>query len=99
VAIPYPLRATAIALAGAAAYFALLWLFYTWAPYTAIPHWWRHFSPNAAAAVVTWFTLLNLGGAILAAIPVALGVVLGAKSHRVALGLIIGMIPALYIAV
>ena len=97
--IPYPLRATSIALAGAAVYFALLWLFYTWAPYTVIPHWWRNSSPNAAVAVVTWFTLLNVAGAILAAIPVALGVVLGTKTRRVALGLVIGMVPAFYIVV
>jgi ethanolamine transporter EutH len=64
-----------------------------------MPHWWRHFSPNAAAAVMTWFTLLNAGGAILAAIPVAFGVVLGTKTRQVALGLIIGLMPALYLAV
>jgi hypothetical protein len=99
VAIPYPLRTASIALAGGALYFALLWFFYTWAPYTAIPHWWRHLSPNAAAAVVAWFTLLNVGGAILAAIPVALGVVFSANTRRVVLGLVIGLMPALYIAV
>ncbi len=48
---------------------------------------------------MTWFTLLNAGGAILAAIPVAFGVVLGTKTRQVALGLIIGLMPALYLAV
>ncbi len=97
--ICYRLRTASIALAGAAVYFALLWFIYTWAPYTAMPHWLRHFSPNAAAAVVTWFTLLNAGGAILAAIPVALGVVRGTKTRQVTLGLFIGLMPALYLAV
>jgi hypothetical protein len=99
VAIPHPLRTVSIALAGAVVYFALLWLFYAIAPYSVIPHWWRHFSPNAAVAVVTWFTLLNVGGAILAAIPVALGVVLTSGSRGVVLGLVIGVMPALYMAV
>ncbi len=98
-AIPYPLRTVSIAIAGALVYFALLWLFYTIAPYTVIPHWWRHFSPNSTVAVVTWFTLLNVGGAILAAIPVALGVVLASGTSGVALGLVIGVMPALYMAV
>jgi hypothetical protein len=97
VANPQPLRSTLVALMGAAVYFALLWLFYAWAPYTVIPHWLRNSLPNARAALVTWFTLLNVGGAMLAAIPVALGIVLGVKSRRVALGMIIGVVPALYI--
>jgi hypothetical protein len=97
VANPPPLRSTLVALIGAAVYFALLWLFYAWAPYTVIPHWLRHFLPNARVALVTWFTLLNVGGAILAAIPVALGIVLGVNARRVALGMIIGVVPALYI--
>ncbi len=49
---------TSIALAGAAVYSALLGFISLWAPYTAMPHWWRNFSPNAGAAVVTWFTFL-----------------------------------------
>jgi hypothetical protein len=74
VAKPPPLRSTLVALVGAAVYFVLLWLLYARAPYAVIPHWWGHFMPNPPAALVTWFTLLNVGGAILAAIPVALGI-------------------------
>ena len=96
---PPRLRSTLVALVGAAVYFALLWLLYARAPYAVIPHWWRHFVPNAPVALVTWFTLLNVGGAILAAIPVALGIVLGTNARRVALGLVIGVVPALYIAI
>jgi hypothetical protein len=77
---------------------ALLGLLYSMAPYADIPHWWRHLLPNAPAAVATWFTLLNVGGAILAAIPVALGVVLGTKARGVLLGLVIGVVAVLYIA-
>jgi hypothetical protein len=91
------LRRVSVVLIGAALYFALLWLLYARAPYADIPHWWRRFMPNAPVALVTWVSLLNLGGAILAAIPVALGVLLGTKVHRVALGLAIGVVPALYI--
>jgi hypothetical protein len=95
----FPLRSILVALIGAAVYFALLWLLYARAPYAVIPHWWRHFVPNAPIALVTWFTLLNVGGAILAAIPVALGVVLGTAARRSRLALIIGVVPALYIVV
>ena len=91
------LRSVLVALAGAAVYTALLWLLYAKAPYAAIPHWWRHFTPNGPVALVTWFSLLNVGGAILAAIPVAFGLVLGLKVHRFALGLAIGVLPAVYI--
>jgi hypothetical protein len=94
-----PLRSALVALVGAVAYFALLRLLYARVPYAVIPHWWRQFVPNAAAALVTWFTLQNVGGAILAAIPVALGIVVGTKAHRVALGLVVGVVPALYIVV
>jgi hypothetical protein len=94
-----PLRSASIVLIGAAVYFAFLWLFYAMAPYAPIPHWWRNFTPNAPVALATWFSLLNLGGAILAAIPVAFGVVLGTKVRRIALGLTIGVVPALYIVV
>jgi hypothetical protein len=99
VAKPSPLRIALVALVGAAVYFALLWLLYARAPYADIPHWWRHIVPNAPAALVTWFTLLNVGGALLAAIPVALGIVLGTNARRIALGMVIGVVPALDIVV
>ena len=91
------LRSASVALAGAVVYCALLWLLYAKAPYAAIPHWWRHFAANGPVALVTWFSLLNVGGAILAAIPVAFGLVLGLKVHRFALSLAIGVVPAVYI--
>jgi hypothetical protein len=91
------LRGASVALAGAAVYCALLWLLYAKAPYAAIPHWWRHFAPNGPVALVIWFSLLNVGGAILAAVPVAFGLVLGLKVHRFAFGLAIGVVPAAYI--
>jgi hypothetical protein len=99
VANPPPLRSTLVVLLGAAVYFALLWFFYAWAPYTVIPQWLRHILPNARVALVTWFTLLNVGGAILAAIPVALGIVLGVSARRAVFGIIVGVVPALYILV
>ena len=96
---PFPLRSVLVALIGVVVYFALLRLLYARAPYAVIPFWWRHFAPNGRVALVTWFTLLNVGGAVLAAIPVALGVVLGITARRTALALIIGVVPALYIVV
>ena len=96
-AIPSHWRLTLVALVGVAVYYTLLGFLYARAPYSTMPHWWRaHVSPGPVA-VVSWVTLLNLAGALLAAIPVAFGVVLGATSRRVPLGLIIGVVPALYI--
>jgi hypothetical protein len=86
-----------VALLGVAVYYALLAFFYSIAPYTSMPHWWSAHLPAGSFSVVSWFALLNLGGALLAAIPVALGVVLVADGSRVLLGLIIGVVPALYI--
>jgi len=99
VAKPPPLRGTLVALVGAAVYCALLWLLYARAPYSTIPHWWRNFASNAAVALVSWFSSLNVGGAILAAVPVAFGLVLGTKVRRLALGLTIGLVTAVYIVV
>jgi len=49
---------------------------------------------------MTWFTLVNVGGAVLAAVPVALGVAaVTTPRRRVKLGLLIGVLPALYIFV
>jgi hypothetical protein len=94
-----PLRSVLVALIGAAVYIALLWLLYGSAPYATIPVWWRHFLPNVHVSLVIWFILLNVGGAILAAIPVALGVVLATTARRAALALLIGAASALFIVV
>jgi hypothetical protein len=96
---PFPLRTVLVALIGVAVYFGLLWLLYGSAPYATIPLWWRHFMPNAHVSLVIWFILLNVGGAILAAIPVALGVVLATTVRRTALALMIGAAPAFFIVV
>jgi len=94
---PSPLRSVLVALIGAAVYFGLLWLLYSRAPYTAVPPWWRHLLPKPSIGTVTWFTLINAGTAVLAAIPVAIGVAVGTPSRRLVLGLVIGIVPALYI--
>jgi hypothetical protein len=99
VARPSPLRPTLVALFGIAVYYALLGFLYARAPYAAMPHWWRAHLVTGPLAVMSWFTMLNLGGAALAAIPVGIGVVLSVNSRRNLLGLIIGVLPALYMVV
>ena len=94
---PLPLRSVLVALIGAAVYYALLGLLYARAPYSAIPHWWREFAQSGPVAAASWFTLLNIAGAVLAAIPVAIGVMLGLKVRRAPVGLIIGLVSALVI--
>jgi hypothetical protein len=99
VAKPSPLRSASVALVGLAVYCTLLWLLYARAPYAAIPHWWRSFMPSRPVALVTWFSLLNVSGAILAAIPVAFVLVRGTGVRRLALASGIGVVAAVYIVV
>jgi hypothetical protein len=87
-----------IALAGAVAYLALLKISYGFLEGSYFPpQWWRdhwHLRPLASAS---WFVLVNAAGAVMAAMPVAVGVVLLAKTHRLALGLIVGAAPSIYV--
>jgi hypothetical protein len=87
-----------VALVGAGAYLALLEISYGFLEGSYFPpHWWRdllHLRPVASAS---WFVLINATGAVLAAIPVALCVVLFAKTHKRVLGLAVGVPPSLYI--
>lgn len=88
-----------VALVGAGAYMSLLHVSYTFLEGSDYPppQWWRdhlHLRPVASAS---WFVLINAAGAVLAAIPVALGVILFAKTHKLALGLAVGVPPSLYI--
>jgi len=87
-----------VALIGAGAYLALLEVSYGFLEGSYFPpQWWRdhlHLRPVASAS---WFVLINAAGAVLAAIPVALGVVLFAKTHKLTLVLVVGVPPSLYI--
>lgn len=87
------------ALVGAGAYLALLEVSYRFLEdsYFPPPLWWRdhlHLRPVASAS---WFVLINAAGATLAATPVALVVVLFAKTRKLVLSLVIGVPPSLYI--
>jgi hypothetical protein len=93
------LRIGLSALIGVLVYAVLLSFLYGRAPYAEIPQGWRQFVSNSTAAVVLWFTAINAGGAVLAAIPVAIGLILGIKTRRKTLALVIGVLPALYILV
>ena len=55
--------------------------------------------PNPTVALVTWFSLLNVGGAILAAIPVAFWLIRDTEVHRLALASGIGVVAAVYIVI
>jgi hypothetical protein len=55
------------------------------------PQWWR------VRPRVSWFVLINAAGAVLAALPVASGVVLFVKKQRLATAFLVGVPPSLYI--
>ena len=92
-----PMRTVVAATAGVAVYYALLALLSANAPYTAAPHWWHQLVPSSAIAVTVWFTLLNVSVAILAAVPVAFGLMRTIPVPNIRLGLVIGAVPAIYI--
>ena len=79
-------------LLGAGAYLALLEVSYRLLEGAYAPPQWWHVRPK-----VYWFVLINAAGAVLAALPVALGVVLFVKKQTLAMGFLIGVPPSLYI--
>jgi hypothetical protein len=99
VVVPLRWRFLLAVLVGAGAYFALLHVtlgHFNYADYQP-PQWWRHHLHPRVVSSASWYVLIDAMAAILAAIPVALGVMLLAKSQRLVLGLLVGVLPSLYI--
>jgi hypothetical protein len=82
-----------------AVYYALLSFVYSEAPYTSMPQWWVVHAMSKRGAIISWFTLLNVAGAVLSAIPVAIGLVFISKVHRLKSAVIVGFLAALLIVV
>jgi hypothetical protein len=92
-------RFIVLALIGAGAYFALLEVSYRFleSSYSLPPQWWfDHLHPQFMASV-SWFVLIDALAAIVAAVPVAIGVVSLMKTRRLPVSLIIGVPSGLYI--
>ena len=84
---------------GVTAYWVLLGVSYGFleSSYFPPPLWWRdHLHPRPVASA-SWFVLINASGAVLAAMPVAIFVLLFGKAQKLAVGLIIGTLTGLYI--
>lgn len=81
-----------VVLIGATAYLALLEVSYGFLEGSYNPPQWWHLRPR-----VSWFALINVAGAVLAALPVALGLVFFVKEQRPAICLLVGVPPSLYI--
>ena len=92
-------RSLLLVVIGAAAYYALLGLSYAWAPYAAIPHWWREHILSGPAALASWFALINVLSALLSSLPVAIGLVIKAKDHALGFGMAIGVVAGLIISI
>src|SRR5258705_3396484 len=93
------LRFPLAVLLGAGAYLVLLQVSYgflKWSYYPS-PQWWRDYLHPRVVASASWFVLINVAGAILAAVPVGISVVLLVKQHRLALSVLVGLLPSLYI--
>jgi hypothetical protein len=97
VVVPKRWRFILVALVGASAYLALLQVSYGFLEDSYIPpQWWRDHLPVRPVTPASWFVLINAAGAVMAAIPVALGIALFARTHRLALSLLVGVLPSLY---
>ena len=97
--VPLRWRFLLAVLVGAGAYFALLHFtlgHFNYADYPP-PQWWRHHLHPRVVSSASWYVLTDAMAAIVAAVPVAVGVVLLAKSQRLILGLLVGVLPSLYI--
>jgi len=92
-------RTPVLALIGAGAYLTLLTVTYgiLAGSYSLPPQWWLDHLHQRPLASASWFVLINAVGAISAAIPVAVGVVLCARTQKLAMSLLIGVPPSLYI--
>jgi hypothetical protein len=83
---------------GVAAYVIFLHISYGLLQHSYIPPpWWREHIHVRRAASISWFVLINLLGAVTAALPVALGAVfLSTEPKKLALVLLVGLISSLY---
>jgi hypothetical protein len=81
---------------GAGTYLAFLYLSYSLFEDGYIPpEWWASHLRSQPLAVATWFSVINGAGAVAAAIPVAIGMVLFSKHQKRSLSLGIGILSAL----
>jgi len=84
---------------GSAIYLALLSGIYSVAPYADIPAWWSQRQPRGSIAALSWVAFVDVCGALVAAIPVAVVLALLAKEGRVRTAVGIGAITALCIGI
>ena len=77
-------------------YFGLAHLVFTRLPYTALPDGWLAAWPSRRIGVSIWFELLNIAGAVLVALPVALVIAWRANQHRLLLALVVACPTALW---
>jgi len=74
-------------------YYLLAYLIFSKLPYLSVPSHWVW--PSRAVALVTWFQLLNITGALVAALPVALFIALRVADAKLRMALWIGAIATL----
>lgn len=83
---------------GSALYLALLSGIYSAAPYSDIPSWWFRAEPRSPIAVSSWFALVDICGALLAALPVAVLLHL-VRARRIGSAIGVGAVAALWIGI
>jgi hypothetical protein len=92
-------RTIVLGVLAAIAYYALLSLITPALPHASIPAWWQQVWPSPAAAVQTWFGLMDVIAAAAAALPVAVLLAWRIQRRAMALGLAIGVVVGLYVLV
>jgi hypothetical protein len=88
-----PLKHAIIVGTAATAYYVLGDLIMERLPWSSVPRWSAAWLSRSIAAVA-WFQLLNVGGALLAAAPIAVVLALTVGARRIRLALVIGGLTA-----
>ena len=100
VVTPMRWRVPLAALVGAGVYWVFLRLSYgLLRGYYIPPQWWHNHMLARSVTSATWLTLINAAGAILAAAPASVGIVLFARANRFVLGIAVGVLASLSITV
>jgi hypothetical protein len=93
------LRYAVVVAAGVAIYYFLGGVVFQRMPYVRVPNILLTFWTTRSFGVIVWFVFLNIVGSLIAALPVALGVILALRQYRLKTALAISLMTALIVAV
>jgi hypothetical protein len=90
------LRLALTLLALTAAYYVLCGAVIERLPFASVPTWWSSLWPSRSSAVLSWFDVLDMLGALIAGLPVAAALIIFVKHNRYQTALVIATSVALF---